>query len=62
MARGGVRSFDVMTTLTVTAMRLALEPVTPDPFIEHLEKTGVGHDVAAPVRPDDATGRALRAG
>jgi hypothetical protein len=62
MARGGARSFDVMTTPTVTEMRLALEPVTPDPFIEHLEQTRVGHDVAAPVGPDDATGRALRAG
>jgi hypothetical protein len=48
-----------MTTPTVTELRLALEPVTPDPFIEHLEETVVRHDVGTPRRLADATARAL---
>jgi hypothetical protein len=48
-----------MTTPTVTELRLPLEPVTPDPFIEYLEETVVRHDVRAPVRPADAASQAL---
>jgi hypothetical protein len=49
-----------MTTPTVTELQPALEPVTPDPFIEDLEETAVRHDVGAPLRPADAAAKAFR--
>ncbi len=50
-----------MTTPHVTELRLALEPVTPDPFIKYLEDT-VRQDGGAPLRPADPAGEALRRG
>jgi hypothetical protein len=48
-----------MTTPHVIEMRLALEPITPDPFISHLGET-VRRDGEARLRPADPTGKALR--
>jgi hypothetical protein len=47
-----------MTTPRVTEVRLALEPVSPDSFIEYLEET-VDRDGGAPLRPVVVAAEAL---